>query len=266
MAENPFPGMYPYLEQRWGDVHTRLIAYAADMLQDSLPADLRARMQERVFIEAEELPRRTIYPDVMVYEPPRGTRVVAASSNGGSIAVTEPILIHVEGAEVTEPFLEIIDAHSGGKVVTVLEFVSRSNKEPGEGRNSYLWKQKECREAGVNLVEIDLLRGGVPVTLAQPQFVPRSKHSPFHACAWRATDSIAVEYYPIWLRERLPKIRIPLRTADPDVVLDLQELINLCYTRGRYDDIDYSQPLDPPLHPEDMEWTRTLLKDTAGDR
>lgn len=265
MAENPFPGMNPYLEQRWGDVHTALITYSRDMLQEALPADLRARMQERVFIEAEELSRRTIYPDVMVYEPPKGRRVVASSPNGGSVAVAEPILIHVGGAEVTEPYLEIIDARSGGKVVTVLEFVSRSNKEPGEGRKSYLQKQKECREAGVNLVEIDLLRGGMPVTLAQPQFVPRSKHSPYHASACRATNSSAVEYYPIWLRERLPRIRIPLRTTDPDVVLDLQELINLCYTRGRYDDIDYSQPLDPPLHPEDMEWMRTLLKRTAGD-
>ncbi len=38
---NPFPGMDPYLEQHWGDVHHRLVQYASDQLQEHLPADLR---------------------------------------------------------------------------------------------------------------------------------------------------------------------------------------------------------------------------------
>ena len=41
---SPFPGMDPYLEQFWRDVHARLIIYAADQLQGRLPGDLRARL------------------------------------------------------------------------------------------------------------------------------------------------------------------------------------------------------------------------------
>jgi hypothetical protein len=50
---SPFPGMDPYLEESWGDVHHRLITYAADQLQTTLPKDLRARVEERVFVESE---------------------------------------------------------------------------------------------------------------------------------------------------------------------------------------------------------------------
>jgi hypothetical protein len=48
---SPFPGMDPYLEQYWREVHVRLIAYAGDSLQERLPAGLRARIEERVFLE-----------------------------------------------------------------------------------------------------------------------------------------------------------------------------------------------------------------------
>ena len=50
--KSPFPGMDPYLERHWGDVHQALVTYIRDQLQPSLPDDLRARMQERVYIES----------------------------------------------------------------------------------------------------------------------------------------------------------------------------------------------------------------------
>jgi hypothetical protein len=40
---NPFPGTNPYLDRLWGDIHTRLVSYAADVIQENLPHDLRAR-------------------------------------------------------------------------------------------------------------------------------------------------------------------------------------------------------------------------------
>ena len=41
---SPFPGMDPYLEQYWQDVHARLILYACDQLEDQLPGNLIARV------------------------------------------------------------------------------------------------------------------------------------------------------------------------------------------------------------------------------
>src|SRR5256885_6518067 len=52
-VKSPFPGMDPYLEARWGDVHQSLITYARDALQPNLPPDLRARVEERVFVQTE---------------------------------------------------------------------------------------------------------------------------------------------------------------------------------------------------------------------
>lgn len=74
IATNPFPGMNPYLEHRWGDVHASLVTYARDLLQDNLPDSLRARMQERVFVESFGDAERGFYPDVHVYE--QGNRIL----------------------------------------------------------------------------------------------------------------------------------------------------------------------------------------------
>ena len=61
------------------------------------------------------------------------------------------------------------------------------------------------------------------------------------------------------LRQRLPRLPIPLRPTDKDVVLDLQSIVDTAYDRGRYDDIDYSRPLTPPLDRADEQWARDLL-------
>src|SRR5437660_8681936 len=100
MVENPFPGMNPYLEQRWGDVHAALIAYARDMIQDVLPNELRARMQERVFIESD-VKERAYYPDVHVYERP-GAKNGPSVSVASATATAKPVLIRFPFVEMTE--------------------------------------------------------------------------------------------------------------------------------------------------------------------
>jgi len=48
--KSPFPGMDPYLERYWRDLHQSLIIYTRDELQDRLPPQLRARIEERVYL------------------------------------------------------------------------------------------------------------------------------------------------------------------------------------------------------------------------
>ena len=180
--------------------------------------------------------------------------------------MAEPLVIHVPGTEITEGYVEIVDARSGGRVVTVVEFVSRSNKTPGPGRDLYRAKQEDTARARANLVEIDLLRGGQPVTLIPPHLVPPASRTPYHVSVRRGGRPAALEYYPIPLRERLPTIKIPLRPTDADVALDLQALVDLSYERGRYDDIDYGELLDPPLSADDAIWTRRVLESAETRR
>jgi hypothetical protein len=72
-----------------------------------------------------------------------------------------------------------------------------------------------------------------------------------------------VEVYRVPLRERLPVISIPLRPADPDVPLDLQQILEQCYRNGGYDDIDYTAEPDPPLKTGDAAWADALLRENA---
>ena len=44
-------------------------------------------------------------------------------------------------APVTEIYLQITDVQSGNRVVTIIEFISPSNKRPGPGREEYLRKR-----------------------------------------------------------------------------------------------------------------------------
>ena len=64
--KSPFPGMDPYIERRWRNFHTSIVVYARDRLNESLPSDLAAYSEDRVYVEADGARVRTIYPDVLV--------------------------------------------------------------------------------------------------------------------------------------------------------------------------------------------------------
>ncbi len=257
---SPFPGMDPYLEQFWGDVHHTMITLARSAIQKQLPADLRARVDERIFVEPDEGKPRNIAPDVRVVERGRGSEHGAVAGNG--VALAEPLVIHLDQDEpVRQGFIEILDIKSGRRVVTVIEILSPSNKAPGPGRDLYVKKQKECREAGVSFVEIDLLRAGARVLSVPFERIPDGHRTHYAACVCRGWRPQEVEYYRIPLRERLPAIAVALRQSDRDVALDLQVLIDGCYAEGGYgDDIDYREEPDPPLDADDAKWADTLLR------
>lgn len=62
--KNPFPGMNPWLEAYWRDVHARLLVYATEELSAELPPGLHARVDERSAIGAEDDHARQYLPDV----------------------------------------------------------------------------------------------------------------------------------------------------------------------------------------------------------
>jgi hypothetical protein len=269
--KSPFPGMDPYLERHWGDVHQAIVTYIRDSLQSRLPADLRARMQERVYIEIPDVRRGEYYPDVRVLERPG-----LSSAAGSATAVAEPasateiddecipaepILIHVDVEPTTESYIEIVDSKSGHRVVTAIGVLSPTNKRPTEGQRLYLKKREDLKLAGVNTVEIDLLRSGDRVLMVPQVFVPAAQRTAYQVCIWRASQHDTFAVCPIRLRERLPVIKIPLRPGDQDVLLNLQAVLDQCYRNGGYDDIDYRSEPDPPLSTDDASWADALLRE-----
>ncbi len=247
--------MDPYLEAHWLDVHGSLIHLAKAALQPQLGDDLVARSEERLVVEDPVGLSRVIGPDVRVVEIGLGADSVAV----GGVAVAEPLVFNLESAPVVQRFIEILDLTTGGRVITVIEFLSPSNKLPGDGRDQYKRKQQECRHGGVNLVEIDLTRSGRRELLAHAWVQSRKYETTYQASVWRANHPGRCELYPMKLRDRLPAIRIPLRPADADAALDIQSLVDSVYSSSRYDrTTNYRQPCDPPLTDEDAAWALSL--------
>ncbi len=255
--DSPFPGMDPYLEQHWRSVHQRLITYAGDQLQAVLPRQFRVDVEERVFVAGDVDARRTIWPDVHVVERPRVGR--SNSEPASTTSVAEPVVLELLDEPVRETYLEIIDATSGNRVITAIEFISPANKSPGDGNDLYVRKQREYRAGGVNQVEVDLTRQGERSAVFPLSSLSHRYRSLYLAWVRRSWQPAKVEVYPLPLQQPLPTIGIPLGPDHADVPLDLQSIVTQCYRNGRYDDIDYRRPLHPPLPPQEAAWAASRL-------
>jgi hypothetical protein len=68
------------------------------------------------------------------------------------------------------------------------------------------------------------------------------------------------ELYARSLKERLPRLKIPLADDDPDATLNLQGAVEQVYFEGRYGRrIRYEEPCEPPLSVEDQTWANERI-------
>jgi len=257
-----FPGMDPYLEDPalWPGVHNSMVVYIRDYLQPRLQPRYIATVEERVFVEGTG---RDTVPDVVLKRRrPRATE--------GRVAVLEgdaPEVVLAPGLELHESYVTILDRRSGQRIVTVIELVSPTNKYAGPGRDSYLAKQSEVLGSAAHLVEIDLLRAG-PHVMAIPERIARGK-GPYDylVCVNRAMGlRDEYEIYRRGLRDRLPRVRVPLADDDPDAILDLQAVLNQTYEAGLYHELlSYDQPCVPALSAEDQAWADERIRAIANE-
>lgn len=254
---SPFPGMDPYLENpsTWPDLHSSLISYIREQLQPQIRPKYIARIGERVELSSFG---RAYIPDVLLIRTPPTPYGVTVAEN--ILVADEPTTIAMLEEERRVPFLEIIH-HPSGKVVTLIEVLSPVNKT-GAGWEKYVRKQNDIRDAGVNLVEIDLLGEGEATTMARHVTIDEPADWRYMVSVCRNQTFTQIEAYPIPLRERLPRCRIPLRSEDEDAVLDLPAIFTRCYDVGGYDLlVDYNQPPPVALNSAEMAWLDSLLQD-----
>jgi hypothetical protein len=189
------------------------MVYASNQLNAQLPDDLQARVEESAGVEIEDRRARTVDPDVRVVEEPDESWAVRETT---AVAVAEPYVVWLEDEPRTQRHLEIVDTTDGGRVVTAIEVLSPANKVGLDGPVAYRRKQRQYLEARVNLVEVELVRGGECVLAIPEDRIPFACRTPYRICVRRAATPERAEVYAVPLRLPLPNIRIPLRPSDED--------------------------------------------------
>ena len=142
-------------------------------------------------------------------------------------------------------------------MVTVIEVLSPWNKSPGQGQEDYRAKQRSVLRSDTNLVEIDLLRGGGHTVAVPTGKIPPSD---YRICIHRIARSAGFEVIRFGIHDPLPRVGIPLRPADADVVLNLPAVLQRVYDTGVYHRLaHYAGPAEPPLADGDAAWADALL-------
>jgi len=201
--ESPFPGMDPYLERFWIDVHGRLIIYITESLNESLPPRFRAALQERVIIaDLDETRFNSKYPDVAVINWPEAEAGgIATAVHSHRVVIRSPAILRFQPEPMTQYSIEITDAKFGEKVVTAIEVFSPENKRPGDGMVQFRRKQEEYRPANVNRVNIDLLREGRRMFEFPQKMLSPELQKPYFVMVCRGAKPGEAEIYAIDLRE-----------------------------------------------------------------
>lgn len=254
---SPFPGMDPYLENPalWSGFHATFIVFLRSALVRALPKGYIADVEQFVWLEGEDEDDRVPFavPDAFVATGGKG--------KGGGTAVLKPTKPQTE---VSLPklakgkgrkYVKIVD-QPGNRVVTVIELLNPSNKDPGEDRDAYLFKRREYLATGTNLVELDLLRAGDRVPFGKPKPPPAD----FYALVSRANLYPKAHVWAFTVRDEMPVLPIPLKPADGEIALSLRECLDRTYDDGGYANrIDYAAPPAYPLRAPDAEWARAFL-------
>jgi len=253
-----FPGMDPYLENpaTFPGIHGPLCTYLRDQLVSQIRPRYIASVGERVIVES--------YGDMYAIIPDGWMRRNDRREEGGTatLEADAPLIVEVLDTEITQPFIEILDREADMRVVTVIEIISPTNKFSGPGRVSYVTKQAEILASTTHLVEIDLLRRG-PHVVAVPERLVRGRNDyDYVICTSRARfPRSRYEVYLRTVRQRLPRIQVPLADGDADVQLDLRAGIEQAYDAGSYAvRIQYGCPCEPSLSAVDQAWADELAR------
>ncbi|MBI4671611.1 MAG: DUF4058 family protein [Chloroflexi bacterium] len=259
---SPFPGMDPFLEgYLWPDVHQALASKIREVLAPQIRPKYVARLEVTVVQDAgAEAEVGVMYPGVQVLRTKHAREAVApyetrqtrrARFDGANIVAPLTLPLHVEYRQVN---VQIRDAGKN-KLVTSIEILSPVNKrEPGVTKYRKKWQR--LYKAGVNLLEIDLLRRGLRFWEYK-----RMIESPYVISLVRAKME-RVEVWPLTLQDHLPVVPVPLLQPDLPVALDLQQVLDAIYDIAAYElTLDYdAEPPPPELSPHDKAWVRKLLQ------
>ena len=251
---SPFPGMDPYLERpgEWAGLHADLIAQIKRELTPMLGGGYRAMSELMLFLHEPSAKRRRVgrADDAVgiAPSPPGAARATGGVASESSLRMSIGDPVDVEQHRYVE-----IRMGDGGRVVTVIELLSPTNKAKAEDRAVYLNKRSELIRADVHFLQIDLLRAG-------PRLLPEAAppHD-YNAMLVRADGRSEAEVWTWSLRDRIPILPVPLAEGDGEVTLDLRASFDATYDALDLGRFVYARPPRPPLSAEDAAWAAERL-------
>jgi hypothetical protein len=220
---SPFPGMDPYLEDAalWPAFHKQLVASLYQILLPGLVDRYRARVAQRQYVTEQAL------------------------------------FTSIVREEHAEELVEVRQ-RGDGRLVTLIDLATPTNKTSRQGREAYLNRRREAKSQGASLVEIDLVLRGQPLLEYSREGLPDWDYA---VTVTRASQPERYEIYTATLQKRLPRFKLPLATDDRDTVLDLQAAFARSYDQGGFSGkIDYEKDPATPLDDDDEKWVSDLLK------
>ncbi len=221
---SPFPGMDPFLEQDsvWPTFHYHLVNTLFQVVVPGLLERYRARVAERTYV------------------------------------VEQVLFTSVQTEDHREPFLEV-RTRGDGKLVTLLEVISPTNKCTAAGRQAYRDRRQDAIRNKANVVEIDLVLQGASVHDFSRESLPAWDYS---VVVSRTPRPEQYELYTATIDKRLPRFRMPLAPDDRDTVVDLQAVVHRVHEQGDFDQrIDYQRGPAVPLTDEQRQWIDHRLKE-----
>jgi hypothetical protein len=246
--------MNPYFEQPgvWPHFHSAMLNEFVMQMSSALPPGYYATQEVMLFIHEPPAARRLLgrADDAVAIGGPAGT----GGDTSAGLAVTEPQAVMDVGEPIDiekHRYVEIRTT-SGKRLVTVIELLSPSNKVGGD-REVYLSKRNELVLAGVNVLQIDLLRGG-PQLLPTPTDQPRYNAMLIRGNGWQRAD--------VWLwslPEALPVLPVPLLEPDKAVAIPLRATLDAVHDKHGFAGWLYSDPPQPPLTVGDAAWAAEVL-------
>ncbi len=262
MANNPFPGMNPWLEHPalWGDARFRLISSIARYQSPLLGPYYYVSVGAQAYVAtAFAQPPATRYPDIAAVQPPSPVTRSSRTVQAVAAPVVEPIAVKVPVPDVIEEtYLEVREAETG-QVVTVIEVLSPTNKRPGVGRQKYKRKRLEILSTHTNLVEIDLLRAWTPMP-----FEGDTPASHYRILVRRGEQGSQADLYPFTMYDPIPGFPLPLQAGEAEPPIDLNTLLDDVYAEGSYGiRIDYHQPPRPPLSEDEARWAKQVIAENV---
>ncbi|MEL7235998.1 MAG: DUF4058 family protein [Chloroflexota bacterium] len=256
MAENPFPGVNPYLNSvllqpggGWEMFHAEHIAMIRRKLDVIMPENYYSASEKSMQIGLPDasLPAMRTQPDVSVFRKDEISTVAPSTTEAIEPVLAMPLALPTDEFDLMS--VNIYQTEGGsypGVLVTRIELLSPANVPGGSHHDQYMSKRYETLMHGVNVVELHYLHTMHPVLSRIPSYRRRDEGAyPYYIIVGDQRPLInEMRVFGAAIDQPLPEFTVPLAKTE-GVLMDLQDVYDTTFAGARVFSVivDYDKPL-----------------------